>query len=289
MSEEGGVVCCVNPRAGREGEYIMAPAAKSKRFFVIGGGPAGMQAAITAAERGHQVTLFEEGKELGGQLISAALPPHKAEINDLRRYLIEQVEKSNIDIKLNAKVTAEAIMGGKPDAVIVATGANPIIPDIPGIEKPKVIAALDALRQPEAVSERVIIIGGGLVGCETAELLAQKGKKVTILEMLGRIANDVGMMTRGFLLRRLREAGIAMETNIKVEEITADGVRGVRESKSESFVGDSVVIALGMKANKELAEELKGKVGEVYLVGDCVEPRKITEGIGEGFQTAWKV
>jgi 2,4-dienoyl-CoA reductase (NADPH2) len=180
-------------------------------------------------------------------------------------------------------------MEGKPDTVIVAAGASPIIPNIRGIEKPKVVTALDALRQPTAVGERVVIIGGGLVACETAELLAQKGKKVTILEMMGRIANDVGIMTRRFLLRRLRESGIRMETNIEVEEITDQGVKGVRDDKSESFVGDTVVLALGMKANKELAEELKGKVGELYFIGDCAEPRKITEAIGEGFETGWRV
>lgn len=289
MSEESGVVCEVNPRAGREGEYIMAPAARSKRVFVIGGGPAGMEAATTAAQRGHEVTLIEKGKELGGQLATAALPPYKEELNELRRFLISQVEASNVNIKLNAKATAEAIMEGNPDSVIVATGARPIIPDILGIEKPKVITAPDALRQPTAVGERVVIIGGGLVGCETAELLAQKGKKVTILEMLGRIASDVGIMTRRFLLHRLREAGIRMETDINVEEITDEGVKGVRDDKLESFAGDTVVLALGMRANKELAEELRGKVTELYLIGDCAQPRRITEAIGEGFETAWRI
>lgn len=289
MSEESGVVCSVNPRAGREGEYVMAPAARVKRVFVIGGGPAGMEAAVTAAQRGHQVTLFEKGKELGDQLATTALPPYKEELNQLHRFLVSQVERNNVNIKLNAKATAEAIMGGEPDTVIVATGASPIIPNIPGVEKPKVITAPDALRQPTAVGERVIVIGGGLVGCETAELLAQKGKKVTILEMLGRIANDVGIMTRRFLLRRLREAGIRMETDIKVEEITDEGVKAVRNDKPASFAGDTVVLALGMRANKELADELRGKVRELYLIGDCAEPRRITQAIGEGFETAWKV
>jgi len=289
MSEESGVVCEVNPRAGREGEYIMAPAARSKRVFVIGGGPAGMEAATTAAQRDHQVTLFERERELGGQLATAALPPYKEELNELRRFLVSQVKESNVNIKLNAKATAEAIMEGNPDSVIVATGASPIIPDIPGIEKLKVITAPDALRQPKAVGERVIIIGGGLVGCETAELLAQKGKRVTILEMLGRIASDVGIMARRFLLHRLREAGIRMETNIKVEEITDEGVRAVRDDKPESFAGDTVVLALGMRANRELADEIKGTVSELYIIGDCAQPRRITEAIGEGFETAWKL
>ena len=177
-------------------------------------------------------------------------------------------------------------MAGKPDAVIVATGASPFIPDIPGVDGPNVATALDVLKGEKEVGENVIIIGGGTVGCETAEFLAAKGKKITILEMLERIGIDIGPSDRFVIMMRLRKANIRMETKAKAVGITSKGVKVSRDGVEEFFAGDNVVLAVGMKSDKELALELEGKVPALYSIGDCVEPRQIGEAIKAGYRVA---
>jgi 2,4-dienoyl-CoA reductase (NADPH2) len=277
------VSCTVNPRVGREAEYTIVPAEKLKKVFVVGAGPGGMEAARVAALRGHHVTLYEKGDKLGGQLLLACLAPGKGEIDYLIRNLAAQVEKAGVEVRLNTEVTSETIKEGKPDAVVLATGATPIIPDIPGTQGDNVVTALDILSGRKDVGGEVIILGGGMVGCETAEFLAQRGKKVTIIEMLARIGSDIGTTHRWVMIANLKKAGIRMETKAKAVEITNKGVRVSRDGVSEFFSGDTVVLAVGLRANKELAEELRGKAAALYLVGDCVEPRRIGEAIEEGF------
>ena len=282
LSQED-LFCTVNPRAGKEAEYAIKPAAISKKVFVIGGGPGGMEAALTAALRGHRVTLYERGDRLGGQLLTASLPPYKDEINSLIRSLIVRTQEAGIEVKLNTEVEFETIEQGKPDVVVLATGATPIIPDIPGVRGNNVVTAEEVLTGQKEVGETIIVIGGGLVGCETAEFLAQQGKKVAIIEMLARIGNDIVATNRPFFLARLRKAGIRMDANVKVEEITNKGVRVSRNGISDFLDGDTVVLAVGFEADRELAEELKGKVAALYSVGDCVQPHGIKEAIEEGF------
>jgi 2,4-dienoyl-CoA reductase-like NADH-dependent reductase (Old Yellow Enzyme family)/thioredoxin reductase len=274
--------CTVNPRAGKEAEYIIRPAERVKKVLIIGGGPAGMQAAMTAAARGHKVTLCEKGSELGGSLLTASIPPYKDEIKALVKSLVARVRKARVQIKLDTEVGTEVVEEEKPDVGVLATGAIPISPDIPGIPGANVATAEEVLTGRKEVGREVIIVGGGMVGCETAEFLVQKGKKVTIVEMLGRMANDVVGTYRPFFLARLTKSGVRMETKAKVEEITDRGVRVSRDGAVEFFGGDTVVLAVGFKSNKRLAEELKDKVVSLYLVGDCVEPRKIKEAIEEG-------
>ena len=151
------------------------------------------------------------------------------------------------------------------------------------------VTAIEALTEAIEVGNKVVVIGGGLVGCETAEFLAEKGKGVTILEMLGRIANDVPRASRWVLMQRLRKANIAMETNLKYEEITAEGVKATRDGNPIFFPADTVVLATGSLPNKELAIQLQNRVPEIHLIGDCVEPRKIKEAIEEGFSVGSKV
>ncbi len=172
----------------------------------------------------------------------------------------------------------------------MAPGASPIIPDIPGVNRPSVTLAADVLHSRYRAGERVVVIGGGLVGCETAEFLVADGKKVTILEMLPRMGADIGVTVRWGFLNLLRRAGVRMETKAQVVEITDKGVKVRREGdKDDFFEADTVVVAVGMKANREVADSLQGKVDELYLVGDCVEPRRITQAIREGFDVGMKV
>jgi 2,4-dienoyl-CoA reductase (NADPH2) len=164
--------CAVNPQAGREREYALQQAPKAKKVFVLGGGPAGMEAARVAALRGHRVTLFEAKDKLGGQLLYAAIPPHKEELKTTISYLTAQLEKLKVRVKLNTAPTAEEIAEGKPDAVIIATGAIPHIPDWEGIAGPNVVTTIDVLAERKPTGQNVVILGSGLTGCETAEFLA---------------------------------------------------------------------------------------------------------------------
>lgn len=275
--------CTVNPRAGKEAEYVIEPAERVRRVFVVGGGPGGMEAAMTAAVKGHKVTLYERGSELGGRLLIASIPPYKDEIKALMKSLIARMQKAGVEIKLNTEVGIKMVEEERPDVVILAIGATPIIPDIPGIHGANVATAEEVLTGRKEAGKEVIIIGGGMVGCETAEFLVQQGKKVTVVEMLGRIANDVVATYRPFFLSRLTKAGVRMETRAEVEEITDRGIRVSRDGTVEFFGGDTVALAVGFESNKGLAEELNHKVTSLYLIGDCSEPRRIKEAIEEGF------
>ncbi|MFC2005556.1 FAD-dependent oxidoreductase [Chloroflexota bacterium] len=289
--EDVSVYCAINAQTGREAEYTIEPTQKPRRVLVVGGGPAGMEAARVAALRGHQVTLVEKEGKLGGMLNIAAIPPSKEEdIGHLTKYFSRQMELRGIDVKLNQEATPEFIGQSKSDVVIVATGASALIPDIPGVNGSNVANALDVLAGARETGERVIIIGGGLVGCETAEFLAEKGKKVTIIEMLRRIGDDIGASYRWVVMQRLRSAGVRMEASIKAEEITGKGVRASREDgSSELFEGDTVVLAAGLKCDDELSRQLEGKVASLYSVGDCVEPHRVAEAVESAFKVAREI
>jgi 2,4-dienoyl-CoA reductase-like NADH-dependent reductase (Old Yellow Enzyme family)/thioredoxin reductase len=283
------ISCTVNPRVGKEAEYVLEPAKRAKKTFVVGGGPAGMEAALTAALRGHQVTLWEKGSELGGTLRIGCIPPYKDEMAALMKSLIARTQKAGVQVKLSAPVEADTIEEEKPDVVILATGGTPLIPDIPGSQRKNVVTAEEVLMGQKEVGQAVIIAGGGMVGCETAEFLVQRGKTVTVAEMLGRMAADVVASYRPFFLARLRAAGIKMETNVKVEEITDQGVRVSRDGAPAFIGGDTVVLAMGYRANKRLADSLKGKVPELYSVGNCAKPRTTKEAIEEGFHIGLEI
>jgi len=286
---EKPLACTVNPLVGKEGDYFVKLTSEPKKVLILGGGPGGMQAATIAAQRGHEVILWEKEGKLGGQLLFASLPPYKEEIERLNRYLVKMLENSGVKISLRKKGSTEEVIEEKPDVVVIATGASPIIPSIPGIEGKNVVTALEVLSGAKEVGERVIIVGGGMVGCETAEFLAQRAKKVVILEMLGRMGNDIGPTTRWVVLRRLKEASIRTETKAEVMEINEKGVRVRRNGNLEFFEGDTVILAVGMKANNEIKRRLEGKVKQLEVIGDCVKPRRIKEAVEEGFEVGIKV
>jgi len=277
-------ICSLNAEIGMEGEHKMRPSDAPKKVLVVGGGPAGMEVARVASLRGHKVTLWEAKDKLGGALIPAAVPPHKEEISNMIDYLTYQMKKLNVKVELNKETTPEAILKEEADEVVIATGASHIIPKIPGVGGKNVVTATEVLTGRKEAGEKVIIIGGGMVGCETAEFLASKGKKVTIVEILSRIARDLGITNRRAMRERIQEAGIAVLTSTETKKISETEVTVEVEGKIQPIEADTVVISVGFKPNKSLGESLEGKVPGLHTIGDSKEPDKILGAIHDGWQ-----
>ena len=282
-----GVMCSVNPAVGNEAkEYKIYKAKKSKTVAVIGGGPAGMEAARVASLRGHHVILYEKDAKLGGQLNQAIVPPHKSNLAAYLDYLKRQVSLQHVDVRTGTKATADMIRKLKPDAVVIATGVIATKPDIPGMDKPFVLSARAVLDGKETAL-KIAIIGGGLVGCETAEFLQKQGKQVTVIEMLDDIAGKMVYAQKVILEARLKAAGVTILTGAVCKEITDDRITVIAKAGDElSIEAGSVVIAVGDRSNKALEGELRGIVNELYITGDCVKSEGIAEAVAAGHLAA---
>ncbi|MDD5094616.1 MAG: FAD-dependent oxidoreductase [Dehalococcoidia bacterium] len=287
---EAAVQCTVNAEVGREWKEPVKSTSKAKDVLIIGGGPAGMEAARMLAVRGHRPTIWERNDKLGGNLHLASIPPHKEEIANVNRYLSRQMQLLGVKVQLGKNATPKAILDSGFTDVIVATGAVPIVPDILGIERNNVILATEMLKGRE-VGGKVVVVGGGLIGCETAEFLAEKGKQVTIVEMLDRIGADIGPASRFFTLDRLKKFGVEMRAKTRLTGITESTVQVNCNGQEQSISADTVVLAVGMKAEDSLYSILKGKLPlnnrpNLYAVGDCAGARRIADAIHEGWQVA---
>jgi pyruvate/2-oxoglutarate dehydrogenase complex dihydrolipoamide dehydrogenase (E3) component len=281
--------CSVNACVGSERKSKITTAQRIKQVLVVGGGPGGMEAAIVASQRGHDVTIYEKQQQLGGKLIFAAIPPGKDEISFLTNYLITQIKKSRINIELNKIADLTSIKKFNPDVVILATGARPVVPKIPGADGTNVVFA-EAVLAGALAGQKFVIIGGGLVGCETAEYLLSSGKTVTIVEMLEEMAAGVNESLKVGLLHRLKINGVTMLTGVKCQRIEGKRVFITnKEGLEQNIEANTVVIAVGAKSNNELYKYLKDVVPEIYLVGDCVEPRRILDAISDGHRIGLSV
>jgi 2,4-dienoyl-CoA reductase-like NADH-dependent reductase (Old Yellow Enzyme family)/thioredoxin reductase len=284
-----GFTCAVNPGVGRETEPTGVPAAAAKKVFVVGGGPAGMQAAAILAERGHRVTLYEKEDRLGGNVLLASLPPGKKEILSLIRHLAWRLEKSGARVCLHTQADGKLIEAERPDAVVICAGAKPKRWTVPGMEAVRVATAEEVLRgrtSPEGKGQAVVL-GGGLVGCETALFLAHKGWRVTVLEMLEDIGMDAGPLIKFYLRRELEAAGVQVLVRNSVCEFSAGkAVCQLPGGGLHSYEMDLAVLAVGYEADRNLFNEIRSLVRETFIVGDALSPRRILEAMRESFDIA---
>lgn len=283
------VMCAVNPRAGYETRFPMEQVSNPRRVVVVGAGPAGMQAALTAAERGHSVILLDKQKHLGGLLQVAKLPPHKRTFEPLVTYYAEAVSRLGVDVRLGCEASVDSIQSLCPDQVVVASGSLPLIPRMCE-GKPALTA--QAVLQGAATGQSVLVLGGGLVGSETAEFLAEQGKQVTILEMRSDIAMDMEMRTRRFLLPRLKTFGVRILSATELVEITDEGRVRTRDThKRESWLPqyDTLVLAFGYRADETLFIALKDAGVPCVRVGDCIAAGKVMTAVRQGFEAAYAI
>ncbi|MCX5822747.1 MAG: FAD-dependent oxidoreductase [Deltaproteobacteria bacterium] len=284
------ISCVINPAVGKEKETQIQPARKAKKVMVVGGGPAGLEAAMVAALRGHQVTLLEKKNRLGGQFILSAYAPYRQDNAMAISWLSRQAEKSGVRVEMGKEVTPELIEERKPDVVIIASGAVPILAGVSGGKRSNVVTAVDVLSGEVKVSGKIVIVGGGLVGCETADFLGERGCDVTIVEMLSEIAKDCPVTSKGFLLKRLAQYGVTVITSASLSAILDDGVMIRIGGKEEAIQEvDYVVLAMGMISVENLSNQVKDKKIELYVVGDAKEPRKITHAISEGAEIGRRI
>ncbi len=278
------LICAVNPYLLRETQEPVQPASRRKNVMVVGGGPGGINAALVASARGHEVTLYEERPHLGGMLEPGSRPGCKAELILLREYYEKELADSNVKVKTGVEVTLELVQKEKPDALVIAVGSQAVIPDIPGIDQPHVVTAVNALRELElGVGQNVVVIGGGDVGCETACYLADSGHSVTIIETLPVLMTEQYISNvRMIMYQLLADKGVKYFTSNEVVQIDDKTVEVRGPEGGRTLRADSVVIAVGFRPNEDLRETLRLGCAEVHIVGDCGKLGRIREAVVQG-------
>lgn len=312
------VECLCNPRAGYEKRRAIIKTDKPLKVMIVGGGAAGMSAAIAAAERGHQVTLHENRDHLGGQLLLAGAAPGREEFLELARDLARQVELSGATVLFNSCVDETVLNETAPDAVILATGGLPLTPPIPGVDLPHVVQAWDLLEGSVTTGKRVVVIGGGAVGIETALLLAEKGtlsgealkfllvhgaesvenlyglatkgsKEVTVIEMLEDLGKNFGKSTRWGMMQDVERYGVKTRASARVLEIKADCVTVEHGGQVEDIPAESVVLAVGTRPFNPLQAVVTAKGIALRVVGDAVRPAMVFDAIHEGYKAGCEI
>lgn len=289
-SKSETVKCTVNPTMGQqlpEKNRTAAPE-RVKKVLIAGGGPAGMEAAITAANRGHDVILVEKSDKLGGNLHPAGAPYFKEDIIKLCKVMVKRVEEAGVKVVLNTEVTPEYVENFNPDALVVAIGSNELRPPIKGMDLPHVIMAIDAELHPEKLGRKVAIMGGGLVGGEAAVSFCHEGKECSIIEMKGKVAEEVNSFYRGGLMPEI-EKSAACYVNTKVKEIIPTGVLCEKDGEEFIIEADSVVCALGFRTPYDKVDVLCDKVDEYYIIGDCKNVGQIYHATNEAYYAAMRL
>lgn len=291
LLQDDAVTCLVNPRVGREYEDEMETVVEPRRVMVIGAGPAGLIAAETAAKRGHAVTVYEATDHLGGQFRSAAFPVGKGELSTFVSQLRESLTELGVPIRLQTPVTEELVEAEKPDAVIIATGAVPLLPPIPGIDGKNVVSAEDILLgNVEIADGPIVVCGGGEVGSETAHFITRLNGDVTVLEMQGAILNDMMPFTRSVLLEMMDDARITVRTNATVKAITETGVTYTDETGGEHTVPAAQVVAgFGYRSHNPLEDIARAHCGDIRVVGGAVKAGNAVTAAREGYEAGLAV
>lgn len=290
LFQDKDIVCTVNPEVGRESEFELKPAPQRKRVMIIGGGPGGMEAARVAGLRGHEVTLYEEHHRLGGRIEAACQASIKEEMKGLLEYYEAVLKPLGVNIRLNTKVDIDMVSQMNPDAIVMATGSVPLLPGIPGVHLSHVVQAVDVLLDRVKIEDKAAIIGGGTVGCEVAIFLAERGVDVTLLEMFPYVAHGIPRLVGKMMKDIMIELGVDIMTNRRVVHISEEQViHEDPEKKRASLPVAQVVLAMGSKPRNDLARSLKDLVGENYLIGDCLEPRRALEAISEGAEVGLRL
>ena len=283
------ICCSVNPTLGKEADPAVPKADPAKRILVVGAGPAGMEAAYRARERGHDVTLIEKGAHLGGQLLLASVPPGRKDIERFTNYMEGWLNRNGVKVILNEEVSPSVIRRLQPDAVIIATGAQPCTLAVPGLRATQGVTAWDVLSGKPMAGGPYLIVGAGLVGCETADLLSDRGEKVMLVEILPEIACDADKDTKAYFDIRFQNKGVTIHTGAtltRMEDRLAIIHIGLEDIPIET---GTVVFSVGAKSDDLLYEQLTSAGIEVIKAGDCVKPRRILDSVEEGFQAGTRV